>query len=68
MDNEVICNCGKKGCLETEASGYAVERILKERLEQGSTTICVMAENERLEAHRNAVIVRLETLKQDETI
>lgn len=31
-------------------------------------TICVMAENERLEAHRNAVIVRLETLKQDETI
>lgn len=39
VDNEVICNCGKKGCLETEASGYAVERILKERLEQGSTTI-----------------------------
>ncbi len=31
-------------------------------------TICVMAKNERLEAHRNAVIVRLETLKQDETI
>lgn len=39
VDNEVICNCGKKGCLETEASGYAVERILKERLEQGCTTV-----------------------------
>lgn len=31
-------------------------------------TICVMAENECLEAHRNAVIVRLKTIEQDETI
>lgn len=29
FDNEVICRCGKKGCLETEASGCAIERILK---------------------------------------
>lgn len=39
VDNEIICNCGKKGCLETEASGYAVERMLKERLAQGCTTV-----------------------------
>ena len=39
VDNEVICNCGKKGCLETEASGFAVERMLKERLRQGCSTI-----------------------------
>jgi glucokinase-like ROK family protein len=39
LDNEIICGCGKKGCLETEASGFAMQRILKEKYEQGSTTI-----------------------------
>jgi len=39
FDNEIICGCGKKGCLETEASGFAIQRVLKEYLEQGSTTI-----------------------------
>lgn len=39
FDNEIICRCGKKGCLETEASGFAIQRILLERIEQGSTTI-----------------------------
>ena len=27
-NNEVICHCGKKGCLETEASGSALHRKL----------------------------------------
>lgn len=39
FDNELICQCGKKGCLETEASGYAIRRLLQERYQQGSTTI-----------------------------
>ena len=39
IDNEIICNCGKKGCLETEISGYAIERALKKHKEQGSTSI-----------------------------
>lgn len=39
FDNEIICRCGKKGCLETEASGLAIQRILKERVDAGSTTI-----------------------------
>ena len=39
LDNEIICNCGKKGCLETEASGYAIERMLHERKAQGCTSI-----------------------------
>ena len=25
FDNEIICSCGKKGCLETEVSGIAIE-------------------------------------------
>lgn len=36
FDNEVICRCGKKGCLETEASGCAIERILKAKHNAGA--------------------------------
>lgn len=39
FDNEVICHCGKKGCLETEASGLALYRHLMERHKEGSSTI-----------------------------
>ncbi len=35
--NEIICQCGKKGCLETEASGQALIRLFRERVEQGAT-------------------------------
>lgn len=39
FNNEIICGCGKKGCLETEASGFAMQRILSEKCNSGSTTI-----------------------------
>lgn len=39
FDNEVICHCGKKGCLETEASGLALHRILIERIKGGESSI-----------------------------
>ena len=38
-DNEIICHCGKKGCLETEASGRALVRKLIERLEAGANSL-----------------------------
>jgi glucokinase-like ROK family protein len=39
FDNEIICHCGKKGCLETEASGLALHRVLLERIEKGERSI-----------------------------
>lgn len=39
FNNEIICHCGKKGCLETEASGRALVRIFKEELSKGSSTV-----------------------------
>ena len=38
FNNEIICHCGKKGCLETEASGIALLRNFKDKIEQGSTS------------------------------
>lgn len=39
FDNEILCHCGKKGCIETEASGSALHRKLLERYKEGSSTI-----------------------------
>lgn len=39
FDNEKICQCGKKGCLETEASGVALETSFSESLHDGASSI-----------------------------
>ncbi len=39
FDNEIICRCGKKGCIETEISGSAFYRILMERIAKGESSI-----------------------------
>lgn len=38
-ENEIICHCGKKGCIETETSGSALHRILLERIRNGENSI-----------------------------
>jgi len=35
FENEVLCRCGKRGCLETGASGSAMYRIFLEKLKEG---------------------------------
>ena len=41
FENEIICHCGKKGCLETEASGTALIRRFRERIQEGSSSSVV---------------------------
>lgn len=51
FDNEKICFCGKKGCLETEASGRAlIENIIAE-MQKGSNSLLspVLVEKGRIE-------------------
>lgn len=35
LDNNIICRCGKIGCLETGASGSALHRIMIDKLKSG---------------------------------
>lgn len=39
FDNEIICHCGKKGCLETEVSGSALHRRVMEMIEGGASSL-----------------------------
>lgn len=46
LDNNVLCRCGKRGCLETGASGIALRRMFIERLRGGQTSLLSPAFNE----------------------
>jgi predicted NBD/HSP70 family sugar kinase len=35
FENEILCQCGKKGCLETEASGRALTELFVQRVKEG---------------------------------
>lgn len=39
LSNDIICQCGKVGCLETEASGSALHREFIEKLAAGRASI-----------------------------
>lgn len=39
FDNEKICFCGKKGCMETEASGRALIEWIIQQMNEGSNSI-----------------------------
>ncbi len=41
FNNNIICQCGKKGCLETEGSGWALTRNFKEKIEAGTSSILI---------------------------
>jgi len=39
IENGLLCNCGKQGCLETEASGKALVRLAEESLAKGKHSL-----------------------------
>ena len=56
FDNEIICDCGKKGCLETEVSGIAIENKMIKQINQGRTTILLEKYQQQQKIHINDII------------
>lgn len=45
FNNNIICQCGKKGCLETEGSGWALTRNFIEKIKSGTSSILITEGN-----------------------
>ena len=56
FDNEIICDCGKKGCLETEVSGIAIENKMMNQIRNGRTTILMDKFQKQHKIHINDII------------
>ena len=56
FDNETICACGKKGCLETEVSGIAIEEKMNELVRNGANTILRKRYEAKEQIHINDII------------
>lgn len=56
FDNEIICDCGKKGCLETEISGIAIERKMISMIQAGRNTILMDKYKKRGSIHISDII------------
>lgn len=69
-ENQILCHCGKKGCLETEVSGLALHRVLLERIAAGESSILServrqgeqITQNDIIQAAINEDILCLELL------
>ncbi len=49
-ENGLKCNCGKRGCLETESSGTGIERYVRNRIKRGWKTRIDKIESKRIAA------------------
>lgn len=56
FDNEKICFCGKKGCLETEVSGIAIEEKMSQLVKNGANTILRQRYENNEQIHINDII------------
>jgi N-acetylglucosamine repressor len=49
VEGGVLCTCGKRGCLETVASGSAIVRNAKEGIKAGQNTLLAQLSSQKLE-------------------
>ena len=52
----ILCHCGKKGCLETEASGSALYRKFLEKLHNGQSSLLTQQKENEDEITLNDII------------
>lgn len=59
-NNNILCHCGKKGCLETEVSGRALHRKIVERLKEGEESSLSAILNDKGDITMEDIIQALE--------
>lgn len=64
-DNQVICHCGKKGCIETEVSGSALYRHFLESIKNGENSIVLKKRKHIEEITLNDI---LEAVKKEDVL
>lgn len=72
FQNERICHCGKRGCLETETSGLALLEEVRERIRNGSSSVLAAKQpdlgklrlEDVIEAARNEDTLVIEVLSE----
>lgn len=60
LQNEIICRCGKVGCLETGASGSALQRMMMEAIKQGRKSSLVPILEEKGTIRLNDILKAIE--------
>jgi N-acetylglucosamine repressor len=58
IDGGVLCHCGKRGCLETVASGSALARIAREGMQSGQDTLLKALSGQELEKIEPQAIIQ----------
>lgn len=56
--NGLLCHCGKRGCLETVASGTALARLAKEGIKTGNLSILNKMVNDDLDAIEAGIVIQ----------
>lgn len=72
FDNEILCHCGKKGCLETQASGSFIHRRFLEKIAEGNSSILekrvkngeVIIQEDIIEAALNEDMLAIELVEE----
>ncbi|MBD1396659.1 ROK family protein [Pontibacter sp. JH31] len=58
IDDGVLCHCGKRGCLETVASGSALARMAREGMQAGQETLLKELSGQELEKIEPQAIIQ----------
>lgn len=57
VNDGVLCHCGKRGCLETVASGIALARMAKEGIQSGQTSLLNKLSDEEIEQIEPHIVI-----------
>jgi predicted NBD/HSP70 family sugar kinase len=60
LNNDIICRCGKVGCLETGASGSALHRMIVEKLKKGQASSMTATYNQKGDVELDEILKAVE--------